>query len=191
MVDEKKRLRARMRATRRKHVESLPTATRALLFRRPPGPVGALVPPGATIGVYAAAPFEAPTAGYARWFAEAGHPIALPWFAELQSPMEFRVWNDPFTGSGLVKGPYGLQPDATAAAAVPDVAFIPLLAFTANGHRLGQGGGHYDRWLAAHPACVAIGLGWDCQFAEKLPREEHDIAMRAVVTPTRVWQGGE
>jgi 5-formyltetrahydrofolate cyclo-ligase len=31
------------------------------------------------------------------------------------------------------------------------VVIAPLLGFTAEGGRLGQGGGHYDRWLAANP----------------------------------------
>ena len=191
-MDDKRRLRARMRALRRDHVAKLGGTTTALLFRRPPSPLAALAPEGSTVGLYHAIAGEAPTRAYAQWFAENGRAIALPWFADRTAPMQFRLWHDPYDDDGLTVGPYGqLQPEADAAEVIPDLAIVPLLAFTDDGDRLGQGGGHYDRWLAAHPACVAIGLGWDCQFAEKLPREEHDIAMRAVVTPTRVWQGGE
>jgi 5-formyltetrahydrofolate cyclo-ligase len=70
---------------------------------------------------------------------------------------------------------------------VPDVLFVPLVGFTADGGRLGQGGGHYDRWLEAHPETKAIGLAWDCQLADDLPREPHDRPLLAVVTPTRLY----
>jgi 5,10-methenyltetrahydrofolate synthetase len=68
-------------------------------------------------------------------------------------------------------------------------SFVPLVGFTADGQRLGQGGGHYDRWLAAHPDTVAIGLAWDMQLADELPTEPHDRPLAAVVTPTRIYEG--
>lgn len=65
--------------------------------------------------------------------------------------------------------------------------FVPLVGFTAEGARLGQGGGHYDRWLADHPDTTAIGLAWDGQRVDDLPTEAHDIPLAAVVTPTRIY----
>jgi 5-formyltetrahydrofolate cyclo-ligase len=67
------------------------------------------------------------------------------------------------------------------------VLFVPVVGFTEDGARLGQGGGHYDRWLAAHPGAVAIGLAWDCQRVDALPVEPHDAPLAAVVTPTRLY----
>ena len=63
---------------------------------------------------------------------------------------------------------------------------MPLVGFTAMGDRLGQGGGYYDRYLAAHPQTMAIGMGWDMQEVPELPTELHDIRLSAIVTPTRV-----
>ncbi|MFN3510544.1 MAG: 5-formyltetrahydrofolate cyclo-ligase, partial [Tsuneonella troitsensis] len=102
------------------------------------------------------------------------------------APMSFRVHSDPFDGDDLVDGPFGLQPNEDAAEIVPQVLIVPLLAFTPDGRRLGQGGGHYDRWLAAHPGTVTIGLAWDIQEVADLPHEPHDVALSAVVTPTRI-----
>ena len=189
-VIEKRELRTKMRALRRDHVASLPDATRALLFLRPPSPVAALAPEGTTVGLYHAHADEAPTSAYARWFYENGRTIALPWFEDRDAPMRFRAWCDPFEDSDLERGPFGVaQPVSRAEEVYPDVAMLPLLAFTPDGDRLGQGGGHYDQWLAAHPDTVPVGLGWDCQCLDSLPVEPHDRQLRAVITPTRFYQG--
>ena len=187
---EKQKLRAELRTLRRAHVAALPDASRALLFHRPPAPVAALTPEGATVGLYHAAPHEAPTRSYARWLHENGRLLALPWFAAREAAMIFRRWNDPYDEDSLAPGPWGaLQPAAEAEEVIPDVVFVPLLGFTAECARLGQGGGHYDRWLAAHPSVVPIGLAWDCQRVDSLPTEPHDRPLRAVVTPTRFYEG--
>lgn len=188
MAQTKQALRKALRAERRRHVAALPDATRALLFRVPPAPLRDLAPAGATVGLYRANPHEAPPAAYARHFSEAGHTLALPRFAHREAPMEFALHSDPFGESDLEVGPYGLlQPIAGAIAVTPDVLIIPLLGFTADGQRLGQGGGHYDRWLAEHPRVPAIGLAWDCQMIDALPNEDHDQRLAAVVTPTRFF----
>ena len=188
MTETKAALRKTLRAARQCHVAALPQATRALLFRVPPAPLSALIPEGAVVGLYRAGPDEAPAAGYARHFLERGHAIALPRFADRDAPMEFARHSDPFEVSDLEAGPFGLlQPFADAQAMVPEVLIVPLIGFTADGHRLGQGGGHYDRWLATHPEAVAIGLAWDAQLVDDLPNEPHDRLLNAVVTPTRLY----
>ena len=180
-------LRAKLRAARRAHVASLPASVRGLLFHRPPRAIAELVPVGATVGVYAETPEEAPASAYARWFFEAGHPIALPWFSERGSAMEFRVWDNPFDSETLEVGPWGVRQHSSPGDTVtPAVAFVPLVGFTASGARLGMGAGHYDKWLAEHPATLAIGLAWDCQEVSALPLEPHDRALDAIVTPSRL-----
>lgn len=188
MTLDKASLRKTMRIARRDHVAALPRETRALILHRPPAPLLRLVPDGAVIGLYHAGPHEAPAGGYARFFHERGHRLALPRFASRGSPMKFAAWHDPWDEDEGEIGPFGMiQPDAGAESIVPDVLFAPLLAFTDDGARLGQGGGHYDRWLADHPGVPAIGLAWDVQRVDDLPREPHDRALHAVVTPTRLY----
>lgn len=187
-MTEKPTLRARLRSKRRAHVAALSPATRALILSRPPGPVVDMVPEGATLAVYHAIGAEAPADAYARFFAGRGHAIALPWFAGRDAPMRFRHWDNPHDANDLVTGPYGAaQPSPEADELTPAVLFVPLLGFTASGHRLGQGGGHYDRWLAGHPEAIPIGLAWDCQELSALPVEPHDRRLTAVVTPTRLY----
>ncbi|BDI60961.1 hypothetical protein MACH05_15210 [Qipengyuania nanhaisediminis] len=159
-----------------------------MLFHRPPAPLLAKIGSEAVIGLYAANEYEAPTAGYARFFQEAGHRIALPFFDSAEAPMAFREHTDPHGFSDCQPGPCGIaQPDNDAVDLVPDIVFVPLVGFTPKLDRLGQGGGHYDRWLAAHPGRIAIGLAWDIQLVASLPTEPHDIALDAVVTPTRIF----
>jgi 5-formyltetrahydrofolate cyclo-ligase len=189
-VDEKQKLRAGMRASRRAHVEALPQATRALLFLRPPSPLAALAPEHSVVGLYHANPYEAPTRGYAKWFFENSRHVALPRFAARGAPMHFHFWRDPYEDSDLELGPYGhLQPSADAEPANPNLVIVPLLAFTTEGARLGQGGGHYDRWLADNPAVTPVGLAWDSQLVDTLPDEPHDRLLSAIVTPTRLYEG--
>jgi len=184
----KSELRKTLRAARKAHVEALPDAIRGLLFHRPPAPLLARIPAEAVIGVYHAGPFEAPAAAYARFFRDAGHTIALPYFADRAAPMTFRHHTDPYAQDDLEVGPFGiLQPVADADQLVPDVLFVPLVGFTPALERLGQGGGHYDRWLAEHPPALAVGLAWDARACETLPTEPHDKPLDAVVTPTRIY----
>lgn len=187
-MTDKPALRTRMRAARREHEAAIPASMRGLLFLRPPAPLLDLIDPAACIGLYYPVGSEASPLGYARWFYEAGHTVALPWFADKTSPMTFRQWSNPFVEDELEPAPWGgLQPDGSAEAVTPDVLIVPLLAFTDRGERLGQGGGHYDRYLQNNQDAITIGIGWDCQRVERLPVEPHDMPLRAVVTPTRFY----
>ena len=186
--ERKKALRSQLRKARSEHAAALPSEVSALVFSRPPAAVLELVPDEATIGLYRSDQGEAPSGGYIRFFFERGHPIALPRVTTLDKPMEFRRHTDPYEESDLESGVWGLrQPSTDAAVVVPDVLFMPLVGFTEAGDRLGQGGGYYDRYLAAHPETIAIGMAWDVQRVDELPVEEHDQKLTAIVTPTRLY----
>lgn len=64
-----------------------------------------------------------------------------------------------------------------------DLVLVPGAAFTANGERLGRGGGFYDRLLAS-PGFRAfkVGVCFDRQVLETLPLEAHDQRVHRVVT---------
>lgn len=67
-----------------------------------------------------------------------------------------------------------------------DVIVVPALAVAATGHRLGHGGGFYDRVLPLHrpPAC-AVAVAFDFQLLAELPSMEHDVACDVIVTDAR------
>lgn len=93
--------------------------------------------------------------------------------------------------SDLVEGSFGiLEPRADAPRVSPpdiDAVLVPGVAFDLRGHRLGYGGGFYDRLLGLlRPDAYTVGLAFECQvLGEALPAEVHDVALRALVTPAR------
>jgi 5-formyltetrahydrofolate cyclo-ligase len=67
-----------------------------------------------------------------------------------------------------------------------DLIIVPGLAFSQDRHRLGRGGGFFDRLLAG-PAKNAFKLGicFSFQLLDEIPIEAHDMVMDAVVTDDR------
>ncbi|NLY51688.1 MAG: 5-formyltetrahydrofolate cyclo-ligase [Firmicutes bacterium] len=67
-----------------------------------------------------------------------------------------------------------------------DVVVVPGVAFDRRGNRIGYGGGYYDRFLAGKAAGAwKVGICFDLQLLEELPRSEHDMPVDAVVTETK------
>src|SRR5262249_54829300 len=81
---------------------------------------------------------------------------ALPYARRVPLTMEFRRWDG---GAPTLVDECGIG-TSEGAVIVPDVVVVPCVGFTAAGHRLGSGAGYYDRWLAAHPHVVAVGVAW-------------------------------
>jgi 5-formyltetrahydrofolate cyclo-ligase len=85
-------------------------------------------------------------------------------------------------GDGLVPGRHGI-PEPRGEVVDPGsigLVLVPGLAFTVDGRRLGQGGGHYDRFLARCPA-PAVGVCFAEQLLDELPVERHDVALSRVI----------
>lgn len=66
-----------------------------------------------------------------------------------------------------------------------DVIAIPLLGFNEQGYRLGHGGGWYDKFLAAQPQALKIGVGFELGLVEFEP-EAHDTPMDIVLTELKM-----
>jgi 5-formyltetrahydrofolate cyclo-ligase len=68
-----------------------------------------------------------------------------------------------------------------------DVAIIPGIAFDAAGHRIGYGGGYYDRFLGKFRG-TKIALAYELQIRDSIPVEPHDLPVDTIVTEKRiVW----
>jgi len=63
-----------------------------------------------------------------------------------------------------------------------EVVFVPGIAFDRHGYRIGFGGGYYDRLLEKLPVKAKIGVCFDFQLLDRLPREPFDIPVDLVIT---------
>jgi 5-formyltetrahydrofolate cyclo-ligase len=64
-----------------------------------------------------------------------------------------------------------------------DLVVVPGVAFDAQNVRLGRGHGYYDRFLSGLPDdAKTIGLAFDFQVVERLPRDSHDIPVWKTIT---------
>lgn len=113
----------------------------------------------------------------------AGHgPVGLPVVEGPARPLAFRLWRP---GDALVPAGFGTSVPEADRPMTPQVLIVPLLAFDGRGHRLGYGGGFYDRTLAALRArgpVLAVGFAFAAQRVEALPAEPTDAPLDLVVT---------
>jgi len=64
-----------------------------------------------------------------------------------------------------------------------DLILVPGVAFSKDHHRLGRGGGFFDRLLAGRAVnAFKLGICFSFQVFDTIPTEGHDIVMNAVVT---------
>jgi 5-formyltetrahydrofolate cyclo-ligase len=140
--------------------------------------------PGAIVGGYHALPHEADPALLLKALVELGCHIAFPRMAASDLPLEFhRIPDDFYIGGEVLKpGAFGVhEPAPDWPQVMPHLLLVPLLAFDGAGHRLGYGGGFYDRTIAAF-RIPAIGIAYAGQQVESLPHEAHDMKLDAVLT---------
>jgi len=112
-----------------------------------------------------------------------GARLALPAIVTRDAALEFRAWA---SGDELERGLFGtLQPFASVERLQPDIVLVPLAAFDRRGHRIGYGGGYYDRTLAGLRAAkpvVAAGVAFAMQEVETVPASHHDARLDIIVT---------
>lgn len=179
LVQQKQKLREKLRFRRKHFAANLDGMAQLAAFRALPAPLSGLFADHAVIGAYAAWGDEPDILPMFADLAEAG-ALALPHHAARVDTMDFRRWRP---RESLEKGPWGTQqPAGGAPLAVPDLIFCPLVGFDRQGGRIGQGGGHYDRYFAAQPDALRIGVGWSVQEIDATPRESTDIALDAILT---------
>lgn len=69
-----------------------------------------------------------------------------------------------------------------------DMVLVPLLCFDRSGHRVGYGGGYYDRFLAScRYDCRKIGLSHFDPVEDIADLDHHDVRLDMCVTPERMY----
>ncbi len=67
-----------------------------------------------------------------------------------------------------------------------EAVVLPGVAFDERGHRLGYGGGHYDKLLQLVNEQLLLGLAYEFQIVSSLPQLTHDVRVHNLVTEERV-----
>jgi 5-formyltetrahydrofolate cyclo-ligase len=120
---------------------------------------------------------------YALW--KRGTYVLLPVLRE-DRELDWASYEGP---DSLTPGRFGLlEPSevlrGVTAVSRADVVITPALACSPAGHRLGRGGGSYDRALARVGGQVlTLALLYDEELLPSVPVEEHDVPVRAIVRP--------
>lgn len=135
-------------------------------------------PQGAIIAGTWPLPGEIDTRPLLAALAARGCTIALPQTPDEPGPLLFRRHHP---GEALQTGRFGTRVPA-GDLLTPTLILVPLLAFDRAGGRLGQGGGFYDRTLAALPNALALGTAFAAQEVDKVPRSPHDRPLAAILT---------
>ncbi len=182
-VDEKQELRARALSVRREAFEQHHSeagrrlAAQGLDFLKSP--------PGKIVSGFAAIRDEINPAELMLWLHAEGWQLALPVMIAKGKPLVMRAWTP---GDTMEAAAWGIaEPTAEKPEVDPDVVLVPLLAFDERGHRLGYGGGFYDRTLArlrAKKPVVAVGIAYDEQKVDAVPVESYDQRLDWVLTPS-------
>ncbi len=145
------------------------------------------------IAAYLSTDGEVETATLIELAVDMGKQVYLPVLIPYRGN---RLWFARYEpGTRLVYNRFGiLEPEAVHRQRIApyalDLVLAPLVGFDHNGHRLGMGGGFYDRsfayllrrkyWHRPH----LVGLAYDFQQLPKLPAQPWDVPLTAVATDT-------
>lgn len=117
-----------------------------------------------------------------------GKCVYLPVTDEASKTMEFyQITEDTI----YREGNYGIrEPEFDEKSKIlQDKALIlmPGLAFDQNKHRLGYGGGYYDKYLSLHKEHITVALCYNFQIVDELPYEKHDILPDYIVAESEIF----
>ena len=90
----------------------------------------------------------------------------------------------------LQPGAYGiLEPTGEYKADGYDgLLIMPGVAFDEECHRIGYGGGFYDRFLEKHPYITRVAVAFEFQMMSEVPVEPTDISPEIIVTEKEIYK---
>lgn len=114
-----------------------------------------------------------------------GKTIAVPKvFGEIMKYYAITSYDDPEDGYFGIREPKHAElPEIIAG---DGLMILPGVAFDEERHRIGYGGGFYDRYLEAHPRMQKIAFAFEFQMFEEVPFEEFDRKPEKIITEKRI-----
>lgn len=71
-----------------------------------------------------------------------------------------------------------------------DILIVPAVAYDKDCYRLGYGGGFYDRFIEnLREDAITIGIAFDLQIFDSIPKENHDAQLNYVITENNMYIG--
>lgn len=112
-----------------------------------------------------------------------GARLCLPAILD-RTTIVFRAYEPAMPLIPMAFGTRGPGPDA--AILDPQIMLVPLAAFDPSGHRIGYGGGYFDRAIARLRARGLaprlVGVAFDCQEIDAVPSQPHDVVLDEILT---------
>lgn len=120
----------------------------------------------------------------AAWLkADSRRVAALP--VVVGSTLEFHAWT---SDAPMQAGEFGIPVPAHGRTVQPDCLLIPCVGFDEARHRLGYGGGYYDRTLASLvPWPLVVGVAYEATRVPTIEPQPHDMKLDAVITEVAVY----
>ena len=93
----------------------------------------------------------------------------------------------------LEKGYFGIPEPARGEIVQWEEALMimPGVAFDRQNHRVGYGGGFYDRFLEKHPEVCRVAVGFSFQILSEVPTEPTDIRPQVIVTEENIYRDAQ
>ena len=83
------------------------------------------------------------------------------------------------------------EPPNNSEIVIPEIIFVPCLAFDNFGFRLGYGGGYYDRTFSFlknnKRKFISVGYAFDGQKVTEVPKDKFDIKLDYVITEKKIY----
>jgi 5-formyltetrahydrofolate cyclo-ligase len=148
-----------------------------------------LLAPYTTILVYASKPPEVDTRLLIERLLREGKKVIVPIIEKETKGLRLSYLHNPaclVESTFRVPEPIGSEIPASPEAV--EVAIIPLIAFDAEGSRLGYGEGYYDRFLRKYRHILKVGIAFSLQQQTVLPQDADDVKMDIIVTEKKVYR---
>ena len=115
--------------------------------------------------------------------------LCLPSILKKDEALVFRKFNH---NDNLIDGYMKIkEPPLHNEVLIPNIFFVPCLAFDKFGFRLGYGGGYYDRTFSHLKKnkikFISIGYAFDGQKISQIPKDKFDIKLDYVITEKKIY----
>ena len=112
--------------------------------------------------------------------------VGVPVITKPAHPLKFAKWSPE---SVMVAGAFKAQIPAVIHCMILEIIILPVLAWDANGGRLGYGGGFYDRYITKIEEIkkiIKVGLAFSYQSVKKVPIDQYDKKLDFIITEKEI-----